>query len=105
MDSKQFTLSEKFLGGGHLSGDTVLTIAAVVVEEMRDGTEKMCVQWQEPKFLPWLLNRTNIKRLQKLYGDNTDDWLGKAITLYFDPDIEFMGETVGGLRVRVEKKS
>ena len=105
MDSRQYTVSDKFLGGGHLSGDTLLTIATVAIEEMRDGKEKMCIQWQEPKFLPWLLNKTNIKRLQKMFGDDTETWLGKTVTLYFDPDVEYMGETVGGLRVRVEKKS
>ena len=103
MDSRQYTVSDKFLGGGHLSGDTLLTIATVAIEEMRDGKEKMCVHWNTDK-LPWLLNKTNIKRLQAMFGDDTDDWIDKEITLYNDPDVEFMGEVVGGLRVRVEKK-
>ena len=104
MDSRLYTASDKFLGSAHLNGDTTLTVKSVTIEEMRDGKEKMCIHWTQDK-LPWLLNKTNIKRIAKLHGDNTDTWEGQEITLYNDPDVEFMGEVVGGLRVRVEKKS
>ena len=113
MDSRLYTASDKFLGNAHLTGDTTLTIEAVSIEEMRDGSEKMCLGWGVSQFdanskhwLPWLLNKTNIKRIAKMYGDDTDEWIGKEITIYNDPDVEFMGEVVGGLRVRtVEKKA
>ena len=105
MDSRLYTASDRFLGSAHLDGDTKLTIESVSVEEMRDGKEKMCLYWTNPDRLPWLLNKTNIKRLQKLFGDDTETWLRQEVTLYNDPDVEFMGEVVGGLRVRVEKKS
>ena len=104
VDSRLYTASEKFLGSAHLDGDTTLTVESVSIEEMRDGKEKMCIHWTQDK-LPWLLNRTNIKRLQAMFGDDTETWLRQEITLYNDPDVEFMGEVVGGLRVRVEKKS
>ena len=104
MDSRLYTASDKFLGSAHLDGDTILTIASVSIEEMRDGKEKMCIHWQEDK-LAWLLNKTNIRRLHVQFGDDTEKWLGQTVTLYNDPDVEFMGEVVGGLRVRVEKKS
>jgi hypothetical protein len=45
-------------------------------------------------------NTTNIKRTAKALGDDTEDWLGKQMQLYVDPDIEFGGNIVGGLRVR-----
>ena len=113
MDSRLYTASDKFLGAAHLHhGDIALMIDEVNVEEMRDGKEKMCLHWNKSDtntdgkpFLPWLLNKTNIKRLQAMFGDDTDKWLGQTVTLYNAPDVEFMGEVVGGLRVRVEKKS
>ena len=105
MDSRLYTASDKFLGAAHLNeGDTTLTITTVTVEEMRDGKEKMCIHWNSDR-LPWLLNKTNIKRLQAMFGDDTDKWLGQEITLYNDPDVEFMGEVVGVVGVRVEKQS
>jgi hypothetical protein len=104
MDSRLYTASDKFLGSAHLSGDVTLTVADVTLEDMRDGKSKMCLHWVNPDRLPFLLNKTNIKRLQKLFGDDTDTWLGKDVTLYNDPDVEFMGEVVGGLRVRTAEK-
>lgn len=105
MDSRLFTASDKFLGAPHLDGETTLTIGEVDLEEMRDKTVKMCLHWKEPKVLPWLLNKTNIKRIAKLYGDDTDEWVGKKVTIYNDPDVEFMGEIVGGLRVRLQAQT
>ena len=111
MDSRLYTASDKFLGSAHLSGDVHLMIDSVSIEEMRDGSEKMCVGWNASDtntdgkpFLPFLLNKTNIKRLQKMFGDDTESWLGQQVTIYNDPDVEFMGEVVGGLRVRVVEK-
>mgnify|MGYP000107731727 CR=1 FL=1 len=43
------------------------------------------------------------RRMAKALGDDTDDWLGNSVTLYVDPDIEFGGNVVGGLRVKAAK--
>jgi hypothetical protein len=48
-----------------------------------------------------VLNRTNAKRIAKLYGPDTDKWLGKPITLY-PSECDFGDETVPCLRVRPE---
>ena len=50
---------------------------------------------------PMVFNKTNLKRVAKAYGNDTDGWIGKKIVVYFDPEVEFGGEIVGGLRVRV----
>ena len=50
------------------------------------------------------LNKTNIQRLEKFLGsDNTDDWMGKQVVLYWDETVEYMGELKGGIRVRAPK--
>jgi hypothetical protein len=50
-----------------------------------------------------VLNSTNIKRLAKACNsDDTDEWIGKQVTLYVDPDVEFAGNVVGGLRIRAK---
>ena len=46
-----------------------------------------------------VLNKTNAKRIQKLYGSETDDWIGKRITLY-PSECDFKDETVDCIRVR-----
>ena len=54
---------------------------------------------------PMVMNVTNIKRAAKALGDDTADWMGKSMELYTDPDIEFGGNIVGGLRLRGIKKA
>jgi hypothetical protein len=50
---------------------------------------------------PMVWNKTNLKRAEKIFGsDHTDDWIGKKIMLYNDPEVEMSGEQVGGIRVR-----
>jgi len=49
-------------------------------------------------------NKTNFKRIVKETGEaDSDDWAGKKIVLWFNEDIEFGGEQVGGIRVRGPK--
>ncbi len=51
-----------------------------------------------------VLNKTNLKRIAFVTGsDETDDWGGKQVVLYTDPDVEFGGDIVGGLRIRKPK--
>lgn len=54
---------------------------------------------------PMVLNVTNIKRCAKALGDDTENWMGKQMELYTDPDIEFGGNIVGGLRLRGLRKT
>ena len=49
---------------------------------------------------PMVLNITNLKRMGKALGDDTDGWPGNQVLLYVDPDIEFGGNVVGGLRIK-----
>ncbi len=48
-----------------------------------------------------VLNKGNAKKLTTAYGQETDQWAGKKVTIYYDPNVEFGGELVGGLRVRM----
>ncbi len=53
---------------------------------------------------PMVLNSTNIHSCGKACGsDNTDDWMGKKIVLYEDPNVSFGGKLVGGIRVRAAR--
>lgn len=45
------------------------------------------------------INKTNGKIIASLYGNETDDWAGKFITIY-PTTTEFGGETVECIRVR-----
>ena len=74
--------------------------------EMRNiGTEneqeeKPVIAWQEPDAKPFIVNATNWASIEAMYGEESDDWRGKPIELYFDPSVVFRGKRVGGVRVR-----
>lgn len=55
---------------------------------------------------PMVLNSTNIHVAAKvLNSDDTDDWRGKEIILFNDPNVSFKGEITGGLRFRGQEKA
>lgn len=55
---------------------------------------------------PMVLNSTNIKIAEKVFGsDNTDDWAEKEIVLFTDENVTFGGELVGGLRFKGQEKA
>jgi hypothetical protein len=49
----------------------------------------------------FVLNTTNGQLLAHYLGSpESDDWIGKRVTLYNDPTVSFAGKIVGGIRVR-----
>jgi len=48
-----------------------------------------------------VMNWTNIQLCARATGtDETDEWLGKQIELYDDPNVSFGGKLTGGIRIR-----
>lgn len=82
----------------------VLTIRDFKEVEMRDGKIMLAVLFDEcGKLFP--LNKTNRGRLMKLCkSDDTDDMIGKKVVLWFDEEVEYGGEPVGGLRFISRRK-
>lgn len=76
-----------------------------VAKEGADPEMKWCLTFAEID-KPLVLNSTNIQLCEKLFGsDNTDDWHGKQVVLYTDPNVSYQGKLVGGIRVRAPKVS
>jgi hypothetical protein len=49
-----------------------------------------------------VINRTNLKRIIAMYGNETDAWKGKRVTLY-ESEADFNGQTVPCIRIREKK--
>lgn len=100
-------IESKYLKQSDVAEDTVVTVEKVgkanVAPKGEEAEYKWLVRFTEfPK--PMVLNSTNIKRLAKACNsDDTDEWTGKKVTLYVDPNVEFAGNVVGGLRIRSSK--
>lgn len=53
-----------------------------------------------------VLNWTNLQLAASVCGsEETDDWPGKKIELYEDPNISFGGKLVGGVRIRAPQQA
>lgn len=85
--------------------DMVLTIDCAVQEPVSDekGKTELCmvIRWREPGAKPLICNKTNAKTIEKLVeSPYIEDWPGHRLQLYFDPNVRFGRERVGGVRIR-----
>ncbi len=74
-----------------------------VAKESEPAEMKYCLTFtNHPK--PMVLNNTNAQIIAMiLKSEETDDWKGKQIVLYDDPNVSFGGKLVGGVRVRAPR--
>ena len=99
----------KFLKQTDVGVGALLTVESIeqhnVAKDGADPEMKWCMSFSECE-KPLVLNSTNIQLSQNIFGsDDTDDWVGKRIVLYTDPNVSFQGKLVGGIRVRAPKKA
>jgi len=98
----------KYLKKEDVGEGKLVTIAKIeqqnVAMEDQPPEMKWVVYFHEvEKGMPF--NWTNIQLTAKAVGsEETDDWIGKKIVLYEDPNVSFGGKLVGGIRVRAVKK-
>lgn len=88
------------LDAGH---DLILTIKSVSEELVcgADGKKEQCVvaRFYEPE-KPMILNKTNMKSIEKLYSTPfIEEWTGKKIQVY-SARVKAFGDTVDALRIR-----
>jgi hypothetical protein len=99
--------SSKYLKKSDVVPDRVLTFTRFVYENVaksNEPPEKKWVAYFDGEEKGLVLNKTNLKRAAAAMGsDNTDDWVGKSIVAYFDENVEFGGDLVGGIRLRAAK--
>lgn len=101
---------ERFIGSWDLEGkgDVTVTIERVEMEAMHrpdsEDAENRPVLFFNGAKKGMVLNKTNAKTIAKLHGPDTDDWVGKKITLYATETSAF-GEQVECIRVRSRIKT
>src|SRR3990170_780548 len=74
----------KYLKAADLDGDVEVTIRTVEQEEFKDDDgviKPKGVCYFEEGELGLLCNKTNWKALVGMFGDESDNWAGKTITL------------------------
>lgn len=98
-------LESKYLKQSDVDQDYIVTIAGLehvnVAAQDADKDEFKWVIRFEEFDKPMVLNSTNIQLLAKACGsDETDDWVGKQVIVYSDPNVSYGGKLVGGLRIK-----
>lgn len=92
------TFGSKYLKAADIEEDVVVTIAGVQIEKVGQTDEKPVLYTNEFE-RGLVLNKTNSQTIAQLYGNETDDWTGKAISLTVMP-VTFEGKTVDAIRVK-----
>ncbi len=100
-------LSSKYLKKEDVNDGVLATVANIkkinVAMENESPEYKFCMSFDEMD-KPLVLNTTNIQLCALAFeSDDTDDWVGKKIVLYNDPNVSYAGKITGGIRVRKPK--
>ncbi len=94
--------SNAFLRAADLEGKTLtFTIKNVDTGELPDGKQQLIVEFRETESKLGL-NKTNKNVLVDLYGDETDEWIGKKVSLY-PTRVDFQGKRVDAIRIEDRK--
>lgn len=79
--------------------DKVVTIKKVGFSEVGEEKVNKGVIYYEEFDRGMVINRTNVKRIIAMLGNETDEWVGKKIALY-PSETDWQGRTVPCIRVR-----
>ncbi len=93
----------QYLKADDLDGNNV-TVTIKDIEHVEIGQkkeQKLAISFVGKKKM-MILNKTNASIIAKLHGDETEEWVGKRITLTAR-DVEFQGDVILALRVSLTK--
>jgi hypothetical protein len=94
----------RFLKAADLNGRVAIyTVHSASFEDLGREKERKPVVWFKESNKGLVLNVTNWNSVEELYGDNTDQWLGKPIELY-PTKTSFGGKRVDCIRLRQPTK-
>ena len=99
-----FLAEGDFIADGGKYREYELTISAVTMDELQlpgrsEKKEKVVLAFKgRNKRL--VLNRTNVAAIKSHHGKAVKDWIGKSVTVFYNPHVKFGRETVGGVRIK-----
>ena len=92
----------KYLSKDDITSPVVATISDVVMETFTSDDEEKTksVMYFVGANKPMVINVANWMTVESLYGDDSDEWIGKTIEIWVDPSVMYGKKRVGGLRLR-----
>lgn len=101
--------TEKYTSSPFLKGDdleegerTVATIKSAEEVAFPSGDTVPVLEFLELD-QKLTLNKTRVKKLVEVLGDDTDEWVGKKISIY-RIDVQYQGKTMPGIAVAAPPK-
>lgn len=93
----------KYVAEADLGGqERIMVMRAIAFEEVGKEKDRKPVLYFEKAQKGLVLNKTNTRKIESIYGTDTDDWMGHPIALY-PSETDFQGETVACIRVRAPR--
>lgn len=80
-----------------LTGPRTFTVASV--HEGNHEQPVNIVLREFPEGRPFRPSKSMLRVLSNAWGKQTDNWVGKRLTLYRDPEVTFGRDKVGGIRI------
>jgi hypothetical protein len=93
----------KYLKASDIEGQPTVVIANVATEEVGKDKEMRPVLYFDGEEKGIILNKTNATNISKLYGYETDDWIGKKVMLG-TTWVDFQGQSVEAIRIYPPKR-
>jgi hypothetical protein len=93
----------KYLSKDDVHAPTVGIIERIVNETLGTGDDqeiKPILYFSSGLPKPMVINTTNWTNVEAIYGDESDNWIGKSIEVWVDPSVVYGGKRIGGLRLR-----
>ncbi|SRR5258708_1336396 len=91
----------KYLKAADLDEKPLAVVISAASMENIGEDHKLVLKFQNQQ-KGMVCNKTNAKRIARMYGRNTDGWIGKEIILY-SAEVDFKGDQVTAIRVRGTK--
>lgn len=97
-DTEKYTQSPYIKGDDLEEGErTIVTIKTAEEVSFPSGDTVPVISFLELE-QKLTLNKTRIKKLVELLGDDTDEWIGKRIAIY-SIDVQYNGKTMPGVAI------
>lgn len=103
-DTEKYTASPFLKGDDLEEGErTVATIKSAEEVPFPSGDTVPVLEFLELD-QKLTLNKTRVKKLVEMLGDDTDEWIGKKISIY-RIDVQFQGKSMPGIAVAAPPKA
>jgi hypothetical protein len=102
----------QMIGGKYLKKEDCDPAIMGIIERFEEENVAMPDQPEDKKWVMYfeniekglVMNTTNLQLAAIAFGtQETDDWIGKQIVLYHDPNVSYGGKLTGGIRVRAPR--